>query len=483
MLALFSAGCCEKSLAQQTLTLERCRSLALSANKEHKIAEEKVAETEALRQMALCQFFPTLTANGTYLYNHKNLQLLSDEQQSRINNMGSTLQDNFTNNIVEWASSELSFDPVFLRRIISRIGATNAANDLNAIGNDITDALNIDMTNIFAGAVSVTQPIYMGGKLRSLYRTARLANELAQVQCDKDAEDLTIAVDEAYWRVISLLHKQQLAQQYYDLLTQLSSDVDAMVEAEVATMADQTTVRVKQNEAKMNLTKANIGLSLSRMVLNQICGLPLNSIFIFDEDTELVKYQPLSDINMDEVFANRKEVKMLEISKSIANEGVKGAASTLLPNIGLTGSYAVSNPNFYNGYQKEFGGMLTAGVVVNIPICHPSSFFALKAAKHKQNEVQYQLDDACDKITLQVNKLNYQLLMANEKFHQAQSSLANAEENLRLADESFKSGLISTTELMQAQTAWLSAKTDITDAEIDIRMSYLYLQQAIGNNN
>lgn len=63
---------------------------------------------------------------------------------------------------------------------------------------------------------------------------------------------------------------------------------------------------------------------------------------------------------------------------------------------------------------------------------------------------------------------------------QAQSNLENAEENLRLADESFDAGVISSSDLMAAQTAWLSAKSEVVDAEIETRMDYLYLQQALG---
>ena len=104
----------------------------------------------------------------------------------------------------------------------------------------------------------------------------------------------------------------------------------------------------------------------------------------------------------------------------------------------------------------------------------------MKAARHRRNQVQYELEEAKGMIELQVNKLNYELEVANRKLAQAQSNLENAEENLRLADESFEAGVISSSDLMAAQTAWLSAKSEVVDAEIETRMDYLYLQQALG---
>ena len=44
----------------------------------------------------------------------------------------------------------------------------------------------------------------------------------------------------------------------------------------MATKADGLSVKVKVNEAEMKLTQVEDGLSLSKMVLCQLCGIPLN---------------------------------------------------------------------------------------------------------------------------------------------------------------------------------------------------------------
>jgi outer membrane protein TolC len=146
----------------------------------------------------------------------------------------------------------------------------------------------------------------------------------------------------------------------------------------------------------------------------------------------------------------------------------------------FTGGYLFSNPNLFNGFQNEFGGTFMAGVGVNVPLIHIGGIYTLKAAKAKRREIAYQIEEAQEMIELQVNKLKYELELAYKKLDQAQSNLANAEENLRLADESFKSGMCSSSDLMAAQTAWISAKSEILDAEIEIEMTALYLRQALG---
>lgn len=468
------------SMAQQILTLEDCHRLALESNKNIKISQEKVAAAADLQHMAFWEMMPRLSANGTYNWNQKSIQLLSDEQQDRINHMGSNMVDEFASNLSSTGQTLAGLFPQLAEALRQDLQNSSLTNTLNHIGRDITSATQLDLTNVYAGAVSVTQPVFMGGKLVELYRTARAASEMAELSASKEQDEILLKVDEAYWRVISVQKKQQLAQQYCDLLDTMYHNVLVLQEAEMATEADITKVRVKLNEAQMSLAKANSGLALSKMLLYQMCGLDLMGHFEVVETVDLKDYQSLQSIDMADVYANRSELKMLQKGSEIASSGVRIAAAGLLPNLMVTGSYVLTNPNMFNGVSNEFGGMFTIGAVLNVPICHPTAIYSVKAAKHKRNEVQYQLQQAQEMIALQVSKLNFELAVANSKLTQAQSNLANAEENLHMAQESFAAGVISSSDLMAAQTAWLSASSELLDAGIEVQMDYLYLNQALG---
>lgn len=461
-------------MGQRSLTLDDFHRLALQSNKAIKILDEQQQGAEDLRKMALTEFFPKFSANGMYHWSEKNIELLSDNQKQRLSHMGDEALSSALNNF--------SADLVTLLGILPN--AVNMGNtvrsDLNGLGQQIVEDFDVDTRNIFIGAVSVTQPIYMGGKIREAYRIAKLNKELAGLQYDKGEEELLIGVDEAYWRVVSLTHKVELATQYCALLEELSRNVDAMVEAEVATAADQTKVRVKLNEAQMSLSKATNGLALCKMLLYQMCGLDLDGDYVVVEDSSMVRYEAYPSINMQEVWNGRSEIRMLQIAEEVARSGVRLAASGFQPHVGLMGSYMVSNPSFYNGISNTTAGMFTIGVAAHIPLCHADNFYAVRVAKHKRNQAVLQMEEAKEKIELQVNKLNYELEVANKKLTQAESNLSNAEENLKLARESFDAGIISSNDLMAAQTAWMKAKSEVVDAEVEIRMGYRNLQHAMG---
>ena len=466
--------------AQQRLSLDDCHRLALESNKSIKISQERVAAAEDLKHMAFWEMMPRVSANGTYNWNQKSIQLLSDEQQDRINHMGSNMVDEFAENLSSTGQTLAGLFPQLAETLRQDLQNSSLANTLNHIGQDVTSATQLDLTNVYAGAVTVTQPVFMGGKLVELYKTARAASEMAELSASKELDEILIKVDEAYWRVISVQKKQQLAQQYCDLLDTMYHNVMVLHEAEMATEADITKVRVKLNEAQMSLAKANSGLALSKMLLYQMCGLDLMGNYEVVESVNLKDYQSMQSIDMEDVYANRNEIKMLQKGGEIANSGVKIAAAGLMPNLMVTGNYVVTNPNMFNGVSNEFGGMFTVGAVLNVPICHPTAIYSVKAAKHKRNEVQYQIQQAREMIELQVNKLNYELAVANSKLTQAQTNLKNAGENLNMAQESFAAGVISSSDLMAAQTAWLSASSELLDAGIEVQMDYLYLNQALG---
>ena len=477
-------GCCLMLAlplrAQEVLSLEQCRQRGLEANKGLKMSEEKKNETENLEKVALWQMLPKIGATGGYMWMEKSVNLLSEEQQGRLNNLGTEVQAGLSQALRE-ELSDLPIGGQLIGDLLSNvINNSNIGTSLNNIGQELTQALETDTRNTAFGVVTLSQPIYLGGKLRAIYNSARLLNQLSGIEYDKKREETVIAIDEAYWQVVSVKHKKELAERYAALLDTLTRNVEQLYAAEMATKGDLAKVRVKLNEAQMNLTKASNGLLLAKMLLAQRCGMPLDADFDVSESNPTLATTSHQPIDMEEVWQNRREMQMLRISDSIAMQGERLAASALKPNIAFTGGYLFSNPNLFDGFKNEFGGTFMAGVVVNVPIVHPGGIYSVRAAKAKRREVAYQMEEAQEMIELQVNKLRYELELAYKKYDQAQSNLVQAEENLRLADESFKSGMCSSSDLMAAQTAWISANSEVLDAEIEIEMNSVYLRQALG---
>lgn len=79
-----------------------------------------------------------------------------------------------------------------------------------------------------------------------------------------------------------------------------------------------------------------------------------------------------------------------------------------------------------------------------------------------------------------MNQSKLKLKEAQEKYLTTLSSQREADENLRYATLGLKEGVIPVSNVIEAQTAWLSAKTGNINAEIELRLADIYLKRALG---
>ena len=169
---------------------------------------------------------------------------------------------------------------------------------------------------------------------------------------------------------------------------------------------------------------------------------------------------------------------MLFRSKSNA----KLAAAGLQPNIVANAGYIYTNPNAENGVRSDWKGQgfFSAGVVVNVPIVHADDILRYKAAKHAAKAVSLETEETRELLTLQTTQAAQKLTEAQQKIVLARLTQKNATEVLRMAEESFAAGMVTASELMQAQTAWLSAATDVVDAEVEAKTMETKLKKYTG---
>ena len=437
--------------AQRMLTLEECRNLAIQNNKELQISGEKIKMADNEQKAAFTKYFPQLSANGAYMWNQKDINLLD---------MGTL-------------SSSLS----------SSLGGLAQLPMIQHLMSGVNDMQHLDVQNIWVGNVSLVQPVFMGGKIVNYNQITKFAKQLAESMNNLQLQDLIYKTDETYWQVISLVNKKKLADAYVDLLRKMDSDVTAMIYEGVATEADGLSVKVKLNEAEMAQTKVENGLALTRMLLAQICGLSLEEdLSLADEKLDnfpVETTQASADLN--EAFMNRNELRSLDLATKIYKRKERIALAEMLPNVALAANYFVTNPNVFNGFKNDFAGMFNVGVMVKVPLSGWwEGTYRRNSAKAETRIKTLEWQDAREKIELQVNQSVYKVNEAGKKLIASSRNMENAEENLRRANFGFEEGVIPALNLMEAQTAWVSARSSLIDAQIEVRLTEVYLSKALG---
>ena len=487
------------AMAQQLLTLDSCRAMALRNNKQVSADQLKQQVAANLRRSARTKYLPHVSALGTYQWTSEELSLLNDEQKTSLSNLGTTMAGP-----MQTLGTGLQTQLGQLGQMLGQMGMpmdafqqmagqmqqqmgqtmTGVTGLLNTEGQKIVDAFRTDTRNIFAGSIVVTQPLFLGGSIVALNRLADLNEQLAGNRAEAGRQAVIYGTDQVYWQVVSLKHKKRLAESFLEVVKKLDDDVQKMITEGVATRSEGLSVSVKVSEAEMAVQQVDDGLTLSKMLLCQMIGLPMNEpITLADEDSEQIvtsvalPAQPA----VEQAMTQRPELKMLENTVEMAHQATNILKAANLPQLALTGGYAVSNPNVLNGFEKKFAGFWNVGVLLRIPIWNwGDNMYKVRASKGAAAIASLELEEAREKIELQVNQTSFKVTEAQKRLAMAQANIAKAEENLRTANVGFREGVINATTVMEAQTAWLQAQSQKIDAEISVRLAQVDLEKAMG---
>ena len=466
--------------AQRVLTFGECRAMALENNKQMQVSRVKQSIAENLRKSARTKYLPRVSAIGAYELTSREISILNNDQKELLSNLGGLFSS-----AIEHEVGKLPLDPAQIQELAQMAApyVSAAQGTINNLGQSLAEAFRTDTRNAFAGSIQLTQPLYMGGAIKTMNRIADIQEELASNTLEARRQATLYDIDNVYWQVVSLRHKQNLAESYLNLVKKLDQDVEKMTEAGLTTRGDKLNVQVRVNEAEMALAKVIDGLSLTKMLLCQLCGLPVDQPIELADETanEIAPPAALPATETSMAIDNRPELRLLQNAASLTIEEANLLKAENRPQVSLMGGYAVTNPNAFNGFHRRFGGFWHVGLQVRIPIWNWGDVkYKVQAANEATTVANLELEDAREKIELQVSQNRFRVNEAYKNLALAKSSIASAEENLRMAKRGFEEGVITPTTVMEAQSAWLMAQTQKIDAEIELQLSHTDLLKSLG---
>ena len=421
---------------EQVYSLEECIQMATASNELLKAEELKIDMAKAKKGEVGVNFFPKVSLGAAYSHIEDPLQ------------------------VIDWDHALLGLGQYLPEKI--------------------KDKTAIDLGNTRVGTVSFVQPIFMGGKIINGYKMASSAVDLAGIMMETKERELELSVEETYWQVVTLSSKLELATRLTALLDEAVANVDLAVKEGVATEADALSIRVKQSDANQLRLKVENGLSLSKMLLAQKCGLGLESDYRLADEVTLDTARNeaidmpilLSEQEISGGIDARPEVRALETADKIFAAKERVELADALPKVVLLGGYTTINPNLFAGMQDEYGGSWHVAVGLQIPLTDIyTGITKRKGAAAERGIKQRQLTDAREKINLQIHQLLLNNQEAYKQLSAAKLSLSSADETLRQAQLGYKEGVIPLLVLTEAQTSWSAAYDSYIDAAIALKSS------------
>lgn len=435
------------------LSLDECINMAKINNKEIQVAKSRRSYSEYNLKSVRANFFPSVSLYSRGFY--------------------STIGDTYSLKDVDMAAIVTKYPD--LQPYIAEISQMPIFGSLSEL---IKFEYALDWT--FMGGVSLQQPVYMGGKVRTGYRMARIGVELAAQNERLTESQVIVETSKAYADVVKAKELYEVAVKYNALLEKLMRDVESALKNGVKQKNDLLKVEVKLNESLLNMTKARNGLKLATMNLCHMIGKPLMS----DIEVNGVLPEYSAGIQGEPVITNRPEYMMYDSKEELAREQVNMERSNKLPQLGILAQYGYTSALKLYGKQFINDDSFLAGVNLSIPIFHfGEKNNKMKAVKAQYEQAKLERQNINDLILLEATRAanNYEESLLELEI--ATSSLSAADENLRLSDRQYAAGVESLSDLLEAQLLWQQAYQARIEARISTFVSWLEYRKAIGELN
>lgn len=432
--------------AQEVLTIEQCRALALQHNKSLSAARLQTRSLQSTVKQYRANYLPNITASGTGLY--------------------STADGNFG-----ISGGNL---PVL---------APNAAGQLVPNGN-VAYFPGIDL-NYKVGAgymagVQVEQPLFTGGKITAGYRMAQLGHEMSVLNETLTASEVILNTENAYALLVKAQEMKTVALRYRELLTELQRNVQSAYKHGMKPKNDVLKVQVKMNESELNIQKADNAIRLAQMNLCHYIGQPLTTQI--QTDTVLPRIPAFTESDLLSETTQRPEYAVVQKQVEMAEQKVKLERSALLPQIGVSGGYNYLYGGKLNDARLFHKGNFSVLLNVSIPIYHfGERTHKVKAAKIQLEQARVQQADAQERMNLELMQALNEWRESELEYALAERSLEQATENVRVSTKQYEAGMELLSDHLEAQTLWQQAYQTQVETRYRRYISYIAYLKAKGS--
>lgn len=425
------------------VSLEQCQEMALEHNPYILNSQLEILAAQARKREAVAEYFPKVSVNALAFY---------------------------------------AFDPILEIGLTDIMGDNDFSNNLNSMleGYAQQYGFNTQYSTLKKGitaTVTAMQPIFAGGRIINGNRLAALGKEAAQLQHEIQLRTTSEDVEKGYWQVVSLEEKMKTLDQMQGLVDTLYRDVNAAVQAGLATENDLLQVKLKKNEIRSGKIRVRNGIRLAKMNLFNSIGLEYNPYSTIQNDSvpyidDILLSDRLTDLSApdayympeEEAAARQAESRLLDLSVRSKQLEKKMTVGETLPQIGVGASYGYGNI-----IDK---GQMNGAVFASIQI--PLSDWGKTARKMQRYDYQIQKaenekDFLNAQLILQVRQLWMDLTASWEQLLVARESVGTAQASVYQLESYYRAGMSPLSDLLQAQSQLQECSNEYIDQCIAYR--------------
>lgn len=431
----------------QSYTLKYCRELAQKNNAKLKNAELDIIAAEQTQKGVFTKYFPQVSITGGAFHAAKPFL---DMDIGGSQGFDISFENQRINEI--------------LQTLVSVYGPYFQMPELNISAVD----------GGFVGGAMAVQPVFMGGRIVNGNKLAKLGIDAAKLQAEIAKNEIDLKTEELYWTIISLQEKTKILVSVKQLLDTLQHDATTAVNAGIIHKNDLLKVKLKQSEIKSLELQLTNGILLAKSALCQHIGIVYSENFSLSDSLVEIPNPQQFYVDSKEAVKNRSEYALLDLSVEAEALKRKMLIGEALPQIAVGGGYTC------NTLMDKFGSNALMFATLSIPI----TGWWEKSHELKKQKVDYQKavnqrQDLDEQMLLQMQMAWNDLIETYTQVQLSQQTEEMAAENLKLSSDNFKAGMISMSELLEAQTLLQQAQSQSAENKVNYMIKLTKYRQMV----
>lgn len=435
LITLFSLS---QLFAQKVLTLEESKQLALQNNAKSKNSKLEIEASRQIRKSAFTNYFPNVSAGG-----------------------------------FKWSAEKGLFD-------IDMQGGNLPVYDGNPVNlQNPTQFAYFPSSTISIwkkgtiGYINAIQPIFTGGRIIYGNKLASLGEDVSELKDKMTEDEILLKTEEQYWLIVSLEEKSRTINKYEELLNRLLLQVEDAYKSGIVMKNDVLKVKLKLSEVQLNKSKLENGRKLAAMAFCQHIGISYDSSLVFKDELEISDLPQSYFVDKNEALKKRVEYSLLEKSVEAEELQTKIKRGEYLPQaaVGISEMYM----KFDESKKRTFGMVFGT---VSVPISGWwSGSYELQERSIKEEIAENNLKNNSELLLLQIEKAWQDLNDAYKQYLLSKESKSQAEENFKVNEDSYKNGISTVSDLLEAQALLQQTQDQLTEAKANyIVKKTTYLQ-------
>ncbi|MDR3194404.1 MAG: TolC family protein [Tannerella sp.] len=434
--------------AQTGLTLDSCRAMALTNNRQIKSARMQLQKAGYEVKAYRANFLPRIFAQGIYVFSS------SDYRFRKTYPL-------FDTEALQGAMNQTpmpDWEKQFFGQLFSQ-----ATVDLD---------LWLKPNHVTLSGIQFEQPLYLGGKIATAYKMAKISRRMAQLNIARSDAEVILKTDQAYWEYVKVRELHQAALKYREAVQSVANDARNAVEAGLVSENDRMKAQVKLGEAQVMVRRAENGMRLAQMNLCMTAGLDLFSSIV-PADT-LPDVQPLT-ASLPESLPDvsvRTEYALLDKQVELKKQQVNLTRSEFMPQLTLGGGYNYFRGIMLNDMKLFDKASFSAILSLKIPLTQwIEGDNRVRSAKADVLLAEYQMQESADLLRMEMVKAFHTWDEALLQVANARDEYLQTQENLRRISDRYEMELETLSALLEAQALWQESWSKYIEAKADLRVA------------